>query len=170
MAQDPKVLIESDNIQANLNSGQGLFASPPGGAAETNYLLHTSFVTLPNKLVFAKASANGASARVFKVGESVSYKIVNWTATRVGCPPLSPDVEEDDTWTLLHNQVSGVSPGVGPDTISKRYSVEGTYVYVRSTAYGTSDSRVMGVPPIYTYSQESATLDPEDFTAITEEG
>lgn len=169
MAQSVSSLFSSDGASGKVDKAQGLFAKPPDGATETSYTLSTSFITLPNKLTFAKAATSG-TARVFQVGAKMSYKVVNWAATRVGCPPLSPSPESDTQWTLLYTQLGGVSPGVGADGISKTYTVTGSYVYVRETPFTTSDSYELGVPPIYTYSTESATIDPEDFTDVMEGG
>lgn len=168
MSQDPKALALADTISSKIDKAQGLFASPPAGSAETYYCLASTFSTLPNKLVFAKASTSPSPARVFQVGSPTSYRVVNWVARRVNCPPASPQPEDGDEFTLLYSQINGCSPGVGADGITKFYEVSGTYVYVKTDSYGTSDSYPMGVPPIYTYSVESATIDPDDFVDTVE--
>lgn len=170
MSQDPKVLASSDGVPGKLPSGVGLFANPPAGATETYYQLSSAFYTLPNKLVFAKATSDDSPARVFQVGSKISYKTVSWVARRVNCPPKSPEPETSDDWTLLYTQVNGTSPGVGVDGVSKFYEVSGSYVYVSTNAFDTSTEYNLGIPPIYTYSVESATLTPDDFGDVTETG
>jgi hypothetical protein len=113
-------------------------------AADDNRSIHTPSETgvyteyhvsqqtyLDPQVLVIPVGASGRGPSVCRYGEAVSYKVVQWLATRYGGQPVVPDPKPLDTNLVLMNaQVEVLELGAAADGESPRYAVTGQYTYV----------------------------------------
>lgn len=73
----------------------------------------------------------GDDVGVVRLGRPVLIWLVEWTALRVGLPPIVPDPAAPAGWRLLDEHVTPAVQGVGPSGADSVMRISGVYVYAK---------------------------------------
>ena len=86
---------------------------------------------------------------VFRLGQSIDYRTVNWTAERIGSPPKIPHPRSNDhSEVLVGHEITAATPELGPDAVAKIQRVSGSYTYAQTRRLGPGrDPLPMGAVP-----------------------
>lgn len=101
------------------------------------------------------------------VARPTQRKVVEWTAERVGAPPIAPSpVPQDANLVLIDSgHVQQAEPNILADGVTVAYRVSGRYVYGLKKNRKASDPLPFPAPPWQAHAYGELAMQPTDFQA-----
>ncbi|MCC9644988.1 hypothetical protein LOC71_22150 [Rhodopirellula sp. JC740] len=148
------------------------------GAPYTHWRLRSEYVTTTGRAVlplaavrdqqYAEQPFSEPTVSIVKLHESVCKRLFWIEATRVGKPPQFPQPKDTmigpngETETLLDWKLGLANPVIGPDGVSREYTVAAEYCYALDRPLANTESFRIPISPIDFTPDDPRTIDGAD--------
>jgi hypothetical protein len=102
---------------------------------------------------------------IIQVHEPIAKKIVTFSCTRIGVPPVAPSPVSTDPNDVLESAVvKAMAPKVGQDGVTRIYGLTGVYTYrLLQPPFPTTDNLEGGATPIDANTTDQNQVQPAQF-------
>ena|SRR5436190_3669199 len=158
-------MAEEGIIPPDIDTIDGLWAAAHIAAPFPSWSMTQSHFRDQGVLLSPVAGPPGTKADVIQVCAPFGGKIVNFTAVRIGMPPIVPDSAPSiDNYVLSKEFVNTHAPLLSEDGQTQLHVVTGTYIYLALLPLTPQDGFPMGTTPYTTVPASINILGPQFFS------